>query len=275
MLCFVCALPAEARPIISAWGLETVDGPALFPLYRSDATWLVVSGIGKTSAAAAVSYLYARSGEIRDAVWLNVGVGGHRDRAPGEVALAHKIADRARGASWFPPIVFSRPCATVDVVTVERPESEFAGDAVYDMEASGFAATASRLSTAELVHSVKVISDNRATGTEPVTAERVEEWIGGAVPALRVMSETLLELSSIERTRRGEPEDLQLFLDRWRYSVTEERRLKRLLERSAAVGLERSVLREALATSTGARDLLARLDRRLCEQSLRFDGEVL
>ena len=55
MLRFVVALAAEARPLIARYRLERLSSAAAFPLYRRGAAALVVSGIGKTAAAAATS----------------------------------------------------------------------------------------------------------------------------------------------------------------------------------------------------------------------------
>ena len=62
MLNFVVALPCEARPIISHFGLQALDSPAGFRLYNRERMRLIVSGAGKIPAAAATAYAGATLG---------------------------------------------------------------------------------------------------------------------------------------------------------------------------------------------------------------------
>ena len=57
MICFVIAYSAEATALINYFRLEKQQQQE-FPLYRADDISLVISGSGKSNAAAATAYLY-------------------------------------------------------------------------------------------------------------------------------------------------------------------------------------------------------------------------
>src|SRR4051812_49773851 len=108
MLRFVVALQAEARALIERFGMEPAgEGP--FSIYRGDDAWLIVSGLGKAAAAAATAYLHLFSGGEMGRAWLNVGLGGHSARPPGEGGIAPKNSHRASGAPLAPQLVGGSP----------------------------------------------------------------------------------------------------------------------------------------------------------------------
>ena len=195
LLRFVVALPAEARPLIERFGMTAAgDGP--FPVYRGEDAWLAVSGHGKAAAAAATAYLHLFSGGALGCAWLNVGLGGHGQRAVGEGVVAHKISDAASGASWYPQLVIDSPRPTVPVLTVERVEEEYAPPWIYESEAAGFFPTACRFSVAELVHCYKVVSDNPdATLSRRISSASIEELIGSNLEAVETFARDLADLA--------------------------------------------------------------------------------
>ena len=64
------------------------------------------------------------------------------------------------------------------LITVETVEREYAEDAAYDMEAAGFYPIAWHASTAELVQSLKVISDHPGDLVADLDLHRIEGLIG-------------------------------------------------------------------------------------------------
>ena len=138
MIRLVVALACEARPLIALYQLEATGGGGAFRTFRSEEVSLVISGPGKEAAAAATRYLHSFCGGGRDRAWINVGIGGHARYPVGQAVLAHKIMDSATSETFYPPLVIHRPCLTGEVLTVERPEDRYEGEAVYEMEAAGF-----------------------------------------------------------------------------------------------------------------------------------------
>ena len=234
MLRFVVALEAEARPLIEHYRLEHDGQASAFKIYRrtagDDAT-LVVSGIGKVASAAATSYLHLAAGGEVDAVWLNVGIAGHGTRPIGEAVLAHRVVDRASGRAWYPPLVFKPPCATDQVNTVDRPERELSTPGAFEMEASGFIATAQRFASAELVHCLKIVSDGPSTDLESLTPRAAQRLVATHLSTVEAIAEACRPLARELRQLDAEPPELQDCLERWHFTVTEQRELRRLLRR--------------------------------------------
>jgi hypothetical protein len=264
MLRFVVAVAPEADALVRRYRMELQEGA--FRWYRSEAAALVISGVGKTAAAAATGYLHAKTGEEPLGVWLNFGTAGHRDRPRGDLVLAHTVRDAASGESFHPTLLDGPDLEAVEIRTVERPEVEFDSDALYDMEAYGFVATAIRFSTSELVQSIKIVSDNRGTTAAAWTPEAVRDLVEERADDVVGAAERFREIArDLEPLRRAETETKELvgaFRDRARFTTSEARRLARLLVRWAALE-PGAVLRPENIPGASSAEILDGLERRL------------
>lgn len=219
----IVALEAEARPLRERLRLRTDTSAHGFRVYRDEHTALIVSGVGQVNAAAAVGYLAAT---IEPTIWLNIGLGGHRYRPLGDIVLAHAI--RCGERRWYPPPVFEAPCPTATVTTVDRPETGYPDDAVYEMEAAGFYATACRFASAELVQVLKVISDNAERPPDNPKPAEAAALIDAGTDTVLTVIERLQALAQIAEL------PAIAWLERvggWRLSVTERRELTQLARR--------------------------------------------
>jgi nucleoside phosphorylase len=208
----VVALPAEAKPISSRFGLERVQPDLVFPLYRRERVTLVVAGPGKANAAAATAFLYAVGGCPLDAVWVNPGIAGHAEGQIGEILLAHEITDAGSDLSWHPSLAADSPCPSENLVTLDRPDLVYEHDGMVDMEASGFYPTARRFSADGLVQVLKTISDNRQDTARGLTARRVRHLMGETLDTLEALI-ALLEARAArlrETPQRTAPADSPL-----------------------------------------------------------------
>lgn len=183
----VAALPAEAKPIASRMDLERVQPDRGFPIYQRRQIALVVSGPGKTNAAAATAFLHVVSGCPRDAIWVNIGIAGHAERQVGDTLLAHKITDASSGRSWDPLLDGDNPLATDALVTLDRPDPSYRHEGMLDMEASGYYPTACRFSAVDLVQVLKVISDNPDNSARGLSAKRVRRLAHGIIDKLEAL----------------------------------------------------------------------------------------
>lgn len=162
----VVALPAEARPLVDRFKLKRLAVRHPYTIYLDDSTALIVTGIGKLSSAMAVSYLAGLSASLAQprspSVWLNVGIAGHATESIGSRYLAHTIYDEESAESWHPTFAFHVKQPLARVHTVGHPVEDYLDEAtLYDMEAAGFYRAARRLTTRELIHCYKIVSDNR------------------------------------------------------------------------------------------------------------------
>ena len=177
MICFVVAYKAEAAALISHYRLEKQQQQE-FPLYRAGDIALVISGSGKSNAAAATAYLHGKTGFHRDAVWINLGIAGHAINAPGSTYLASKVIDVATERVLHLALPDKPPWKTAALYTYEKPhQSDQHHKGMFDMEASGFAFTARRFSQPRLVHCIKVISDNQKTAMKIPTSAMLDWWM--------------------------------------------------------------------------------------------------
>lgn len=280
MLRFVLALPPEAAPLVARYRLERDPRCEIFPVFHhpEDDIALIVSGHGKTAAAAATTFLHLWSGGERPAAWLNIGIAGHGTAASGELFLGHKIRDAASGRTFYPPLAFSPPCPSCEVVTVDRVEREYAEAVSYDMEASGFYEIATRLSTAETVHCLKVVSDgpraHRGNPLLPETLDRlqVERLLADRLPQIAQVAAEARALAEEAHRLESDPERLAECLARWRFTLSEERRLRRRLRRWQAIAPPSAWPEEDLERARRGRDVLRILDAALARLPTVFDS---
>ncbi len=177
MICFVIAYRAEAAALISHFRLEQ-QRQQEFPIYRNDDIAVVISGSGKSNAAAATAYLYGKTGFHSDALWINLGIAGHTVDAPGSTYLVSKVIDVATGRVLHLSLPGKHPWKTSALYTYDQPHRSHQGDkGVFDMEASGFAFTARRFSQPRLVHCIKVISDNQKNAISTPSSAMLEQWM--------------------------------------------------------------------------------------------------
>ena len=172
MVRIVVALPCEARPLISHWALQAVCSGGDFRVYGAPGLRLVVSGVGKAASSAAVSSLHAGL-PPGPAAWLNVGVAGHSCAPVGTPFLARTITDGDTGVSHRPSFCFPLPCGTAPVLTVDEPLDLYPDAALCEMEASGFFAAAQDLTSSDLVHCMKIVSDGPGRTWRELTADRI------------------------------------------------------------------------------------------------------
>jgi hypothetical protein len=195
-----------------------------------------------------------------------VGTAGHRDRRPGDALLAHTVTDAASGERFYPTRLDGQLLEAVEVKTVPSPETRFDSDAAYDMEASGFYATALRFSTSELVQAIKVVSDNRETTTAGWKASVVRDLLETRIDGIAAAADRFRELGEdIEPLRREREESarlLEAYQRRTRFTTSEARRLRSLLRRWAALEPEGTRGPE-MTEGASATEVLDRLERRL------------
>jgi len=177
VICLSTALRAEAEPLIEHFDLRPRKPRGLFSVYESPRLNLVISGVGKISAAAAVTYLHTILGEPGATAWINIGVAGHGRCSCGQGILARRIVDATSGRNWllFPPTALC--ISKAPLITVDAPETEYPKNAMYDMEAAGFYVMARRCTKKERIQCYKVISDNQHTSTSEVTFQKVSKLI--------------------------------------------------------------------------------------------------
>ena len=173
----VIALPAEAKPVRRHFDLQREQESSPFPLYRNSEIALVLSGPGKESAGKATTWLYQHLRPQTDALWLNLGIAGHSDRAVGEAVQANLIEDRVSGDCWNTVLARKPALENERVITLDTPDLDYSQAGVVDMEAAGFYRAALEFTAAEQILCIKVISDNRQQPASQINGKRVSGLI--------------------------------------------------------------------------------------------------
>ena len=255
-----CALACEARPLIAAWQLKKLPASSHpFAIYADPQRAVVVTGIGKTAMAGAVGYAMALFANPALPVMLNLGIAGHRNRPLGSLVLGHKIIDSETKRGFYPQFPFTVSLPTQTVSTAANPNTDYSADALFDMEASGFYEMAVKFSSSELIHVVKIISDNRHSPITAIGETGVERWISAQLAAI----EDLLDALLVHRQLR--PQDSELY-DRltkeFRFTVSGCLKLKALLQRWRALKGDEPLVWQSRQLKSG-KEFLTWLEKRL------------
>lgn len=267
MLNLIVATQAEARPLIAHFHLQAADLGNAFPVYCKDDLRLIISGIGKIAAAAATAYLGGLAPE-KLAAWLNVGIAGHGQAEIGQALLVHKIVEHSSSRTHYPPITFTPSCPTTTAITVERPEEEYPEPCAYEMEACGFWPTANLFATAEIVHCLKIVSDNTENSIKTLNKQRVEALIAQHLDLVEDLVHSLSASATQLTQRRHPPLHFDYFLKRWHFTATQRHQLQRLLAHWQVLSPEGSFTEEQLKDLHTGRDILSFLRHQLADLSL-------
>ncbi|MGZ4980037.1 MAG: 5'-methylthioadenosine/S-adenosylhomocysteine nucleosidase family protein [Methylobacter sp.] len=224
------ALPCEAKPLVEHFNLKKDTTIQPFAVYLNHDICLTVTGLGKSAMAAGVAYTQALFASVEHPVLVNIGIAGHKDHAVGSLFLINKITDADSQKSYYPPLVFRSPCPTATIQTVSRPQFVYDPQYLCDMEASAFYETAVRFSTGELIHCLKVISDNESSPVENIQPKQVASLMAAHVATIETL--LLVELSRLaELITAPEPAQFEQLIQRYHFTASEQGQLKSRLSR--------------------------------------------
>lgn len=273
MINLVVAIPCEARPLIRHLRLQKQANMRSYDLFCRDDLRLIVSGVGKLAAASACAWLQGMSeGCEHPAVdaWLNIGIAGHGSLDVGSAALAHRISEPGGDRSWYPGFASGPACPSSALITVERPETRYDENTLYDMEASGFYACCSRFCTIELIHCFKVVSDNPGSGIDSINEIAVTKLIEAQLPTIDSIIEQLRR-DCQQLSRQHQPAvQLEACLQRWRFSHYQRLQLQRLLLRRQCLIPEQQMWLPEFNELENAAQVLAYLQQQLDQLPVRF-----
>lgn len=228
MLVWLCALHCEAKPLIDNYRLQKSTGVSPFDWYQSEDMTCVVSGMGKIAAAAAVASTAEKLGTQCSLAWINLGIAGTAEEPLGRAFQINKCTDLDSGQSVYPAIIGQSRLPTRPCITSAVAVDDYQGNNLHDMEASGFFQAAQYYSTSELVHAVKVVSDNRNEKTGK-NRQRTSELIADNMQTIGQQAEKLIELNQQQAARQPDPISLGSFLELAHFSETRKHQLSSLL----------------------------------------------
>lgn len=226
---FFAALPCEAKPLISYFKLKKEHSITAFTIYRNANITLTVTGLGKSAMAAGVAYTLALFPAQSLPALLNIGIAGHRSYELGSVYAAEKITDQETGRKHYPQWVITPPCPAHTLITVAQAQPGYATDALYEMEASAFYEIATRFSSSELIHCIKIISDNTHNPSTQIKPALVSQWLMDALPLIDKIRQQLTQLASLNQSS-DTPYYAEIIVQ-WHFTSSEKIQLNRLLSK--------------------------------------------
>ena len=251
------ALECEAKPLIKQFELKKENFNHPFPIYKNDSIVLTISGVGKVAMAGAVAYTQAIFQPQHSPILINIGIAGHKTEAIGEIVLASKIVDKDSGKRFYPQLIGTHLPKTGEVQTSSKPCTKYSASYMNDMEASAFYETAVRFSTNELIHSIKVISDNEKTAIESINAKKVSQLISNQLTQIGQLFNhwILLQQSAIP----SELKEFSQISKQWNFTVSGKIRLRSLLSRWQLLSAE-SWLTNNQVKLENSKDVLKKLE---------------
>jgi len=176
MLIWVCALKCEAKPLIDLYRLRKEKAPQPFSLYRGDGLACVVSGIGRPAMQTATHWSGHLASNNGCNVWINLGIAGHASLPIGALRLAASFALPGDLAPLAASLPIDPSIEALPLITFDAPQSAYPAQAMADMEGHAFALAAQAITSPKWRHSIKIISDNAASG-----ATRNKPFISGLI----------------------------------------------------------------------------------------------
>ena len=270
MLNIVVALPEEARPVIHHYRLKRFHDINAFPVYGNEDIRLIVSGIGKLSSATATGYLSGINGSDESSAWINVGIAGSANIPVGQAVLAHQLIDDVSQQKFYPTIFFDTNLTTSTVTTVSSPQSEYLADSMCDMEATGFYSAALRFCSSELVHCLKIVSDNKSFHVDSVSKNIVVNLVEQNLEEIGRLSSLMLDNSRLlDAGNRGD--DVRSHLNsKFHFTVSQQAQLTTLLQNWFAISELSPLDNIDLSAIKNAKTLLSKLQEKINKLSLSY-----
>jgi hypothetical protein len=270
MLNFVVALSEEARPIIQQFRLKRMHNINAFPVYGNGEIHLIVSGIGKLAAATATGYLAGIDNANKATAWLNVGVAGSKNLPVGQSVLAHQIIDAVSQQKFYPTIYFDTDCLTAVVNSVSLPESDYRDNCVYDMEAAGFYSAALRFSTTELIHGLKIVSDNESFPVDKVSKSDVVDLVEQGMEHITQLSTELLNGAALLDGVAIGNEVFTMINEKFHFTVSQQAQLATVLQNWFAITEKSPLVEIDMDVIKNAKMLLIELQKNVDELPLSY-----
>ena len=230
MIHLIIATFPEATYFIKSLKLKKIESISEFKVYYNNNFTLTITGLGKLNAAMAITQTYYEFGKIKNHHWINIGIAGHLNAMIGDIFIVNKILDKNSQKCFYlysPNFndINSTLCETFDKFNKNYKNS------LSDMEASGFYESASKYSSREFIHSIKVVSDNKLSSIDFKNNKTIEELFS------RHSKKFNLFFEKIQKTFNKNAEDLnkinikvEKLISKVSFSKSESEQVKNLLK---------------------------------------------
>lgn len=269
MLIWICALHCEAKPIIANYRLKKSHADRAFDLYLGEHNACIITGIGKIASAAATAWVAARLASSGPPAWINLGIAGAAEHALGTPLRLNQVIDGDSGQSYYPVSVVRSNLTASPCISLSQPSDDYREGFLFDMEASGFFASALRFSSAELVASIKIVSDNRLAQTGK-NRPAISDLIGRNLERIVHEASAVQQLHARRSQRELDAQAWEQLLALAHFSQTQQNRLRVLLRYLLKREFSTASLLEKMSGLSSSKAILMSL-----EQLSRRDSENL
>ena len=230
---WVVALKEEAQVILVHFKLKAVNEKTIYPIYKNEQEthWLIISGIGRSNAAASTAYLYSFSKASKYTSWVNVGIAGSDKGNYGELYLVDKISTYQGKKSTYPSTMPKTHLPKMHLFTSDIPISDYSTYELIDMEGSAFFDIASKLTSKEFICLMKVISDGPENDIKEITKSKISNLMKENLLKIIDVISYYEKLSEEEFQIIDKPKLFNEIKSKWHFSATQSSRLETLLKR--------------------------------------------
>ncbi|MAI60714.1 MAG: hypothetical protein CMM92_06820 [Rickettsiales bacterium] len=160
MIHFIVATSSESKLIIKKLKLKKIQPSSGFDFFYNDNFSMTITGLGKINSALGVAHTFFKFKNLSNNIWINIGLAGHEKEKIGTLILVDKIYDDETKKSMYPFFIKDYKIKKLNCTCYAKPNLNY-DKSLSDMESSGFFLSANKYSTKELIHSLKIISDNK------------------------------------------------------------------------------------------------------------------
>ncbi|MBH69277.1 MAG: hypothetical protein CMM58_13060 [Rhodospirillaceae bacterium] len=273
-ICWVVALRAEAKPLISKFDLEPLSEKSIFPIYENKKIRqvLVISGVGQLNSAAAIAFVAGKCNTAPWTAWINIGIAGSCGGSLGDLLQVIKVTNHRNSKSSFPGFRFSQFVPLAQLETLDAPSASYKADRLYDMEGAAFAEIASRFSSNELTFIFKIISDTTRSELSQIKGVNVEKLVDHNIDIIELLVKDIGELVDDEKKRLEIPKEVYTILNQYHFSVTRSRQLIQSYRRWRAVFPDKS-FRDLCTKARTAKDVITILEETLSSTSFGEESQ--
>jgi hypothetical protein len=276
MINLLVALHCEAQPFIEAFKLRKVtdsvlshySGQGQLGGLESMEINLVETGIGQLNMATAVGWLGARTARRRIA-WLNVGTAGHTNMVVGTAVRIARCASESQERVYYPPLVATWPVIKQkgsaeitsrrqlgEVLTGNTVCTDYPPQALVDMEAYAFFRSATKFSPAELVQSIKVVSDNTTSDVSLLDAKKLTEIMSVASVDICGFADSLVALANrLPERAIANAHNLKHL----NFTVSQNLQFEDYYQKLINLGMSEAELKAKIMNSKNSKQLLAQM----------------
>ena len=230
---WVIALKEEAQEILNHFKLKPVNEKTIYPIYKNEEEthWLIISGIGRSNAAASTAYLYSFSKASKYTSWVNIGIAGSDKGNYGDLYLVDKISTYQVKKSTYPSTMPKTSLPKMHLFTSDIPISDYSTYELIDMEGSAFFDIASKLTSKEFICLMKVISDGPENDIGEITKSKISNLIKENLLKIIDVISYYERLSEEEFQITEKPELFYAIKSKWHFTATQSYKLETLLRR--------------------------------------------